>query len=913
MSASGLVPSGKPVKNRGQIEALDAILQHFAVDADVGLTETAAAERLIQFGANRMVARRSDSALSILLRQFQGTVVLLLLGAASISFLSNELIQGLGILIAVVINAVIGFITEWRAKISLDKLEALAGPTARVLRDGLEKEIPAYELVPGDIVVLEAGARVPADLRLINAVGLSVDESSMSGESIPVHKSLSATTESGRDSLLTLQGTLVLTGRGRGVVVATGDQTRLGHVGQLLTETIPLRTPLEERLEELGKHLTILVVILCVVLAGVGIWHRQDTWLMIQTAIALAVAAIPEGMPVVATLALAVGTQRMVHARTLVRQLAAVETLGCTTVICSDKTGTLTENQMVVTDLACNSRHLSISGIGYEPRGSICENGAAVCAIDDAIIVELLRAGALCNDAKIERHTEEGDWHVHGDPTEGALIAAAGKVGLTQNELWNLYPRIAEIPFDLSRKRMSTLHRTTDGRLILYVKGSPESILKRSSFVHSKNEDRTITSAEKRWFKDKNEELANRGLRVLAVAFKMLDEMPAELNAEKHEKDLTLLGLVGMSDRPRQGVQQAIESCKKAGIKVIMVTGDQPTTAIAVARDLNLIKPDNMSDIALSGSDLSIMNETELRLALKDATVLARVTPEMKLAVVRGLQTNGEIVAMTGDGVNDAPALRQSNIGIAMGRGGTALAREASSMVITDDNFATIVTAIRQGRIIYANIRKSIAYLLTAGLASVICVAGGVLMDIGLPLTPLQLLWLNLIMHVFPGLGIVLQQGDSDVMSKPPRNSSEHLLSSKTTKQILMRSAIVALVVLGALYLQQALGIPAEKKTTIGFATLSLALLLQAISWSRTGIEGGAMHEPRQVNWPMTVNIAISFILLLAAIYAPSLQSLLQTQALYAREILFVIVLSYCSLIFTTASLNLVREKMRLE
>lgn len=886
-----------------QTEPLEVILERFTVDPFIGLTEEIVKERLAQFGPNRMVARSTDGPLIILLRQFQGTVVLLLLAAGTISFLSGEPIQGCGILAAVVINAVIGFITEWRAKISLDNLEALAGPTARIIRDGAEKEIPAEQLVPGDLVVLDAGSRVPADLRLIDAAGLSLDESSMTGESIPVYKSASPGTDSEESSAL--QGTLVLAGRARGIVTATGNQTRLGHVGRLLTEATSTRTPLEESLEELGKQLTILVVVLCAAIAFVGIWQRQDTWLMIQTAIALAVAAIPEGMPVVATLALAVGTQRMVRANTLIRQLAAVETLGCTTVICTDKTGTLTENQMVVTDLVCcNRRLLKISGTGYEPSGEISENGIAICANEDSVLVELLRAGALCNDAKIERQSD-GNWRVHGDPTEGALITAAGKLGLRHEELCALYPRTAELPFDLELKRMSTIHRAPDGNVIMYVKGSPESVLKKSVRVH--NSDNKLSRADQDWFEAKNEQLAGQGLRVLAVAYKCLHSTPEKLD-EELETDLTFIGLVAMSDRPRSGVQSAVESCKKAGIKVLMLTGDQSTTAAAIARDLNLTDSEATAGTVICGSDLSKMTDSELRLALTNATVLARVTPEMKLAVVKALQDNNEIVAMTGDGVNDAPALRQSNIGIAMGRGGTALAREASSMVITDDNFATIVKAIRQGRIIYANIRKSIAYLLTAGLASVICVAGGVLMQTGLPLTPLQLLWLNLIMHVFPGLGIVLQRGDCDIMNKPPRSKSEQLLSRETKQQILVRSIVVAIAVLCSLKLQHPLSISPDKTTTVGFATLSVALLLQAVSWARSG-QQNANHSRKLINWPMTVNIAISSALLFAAIYVPWLQSILQTRSLDLKECFLVTVLSFCSWTMTSLCLQVASLK----
>jgi len=864
------------------VESSAAVLQHYGVVPATGLSDAAALERLKQFGENRIRKSKGQSALTIFTRQFQGTVVILLIVAASISYVSHEVIQAIGIISAVVINAVIGFFAEWKAKISLENLEALAGPTAQVLRGGNLREIAAQIVVPGDIVFLDAGARVPADLRLIDTTSLSIDESPMTGESVPVYKSVEADCESGNEAFLAWQGTLVVSGRGVGVVVATGEETRLGRLGKLLTTVEQQRTPLEVGLEGLGKQLTVLISVMCVLLMVIGIWHHENVWIMIQTSIALAVAAIPEGMPVVATLALAVGTQRMVKAKALIRQLSAVETLGCTTVICSDKTGTLTENQMTVTELVCLKRHLKISGNGYEPKGIISEHGKEISMTDATVMLETLRAAALCNDAKLENHGDVG-WHVHGDPTEGALITAAGKAGLCKDELLRDFPRVAEICFDLTRKRMSTLHRDSDDKYHLYVKGSPEAVLTQIN---------NLSDAERQWIKGKNEELAARGLRVLAVAKRIFDKQPDELTTETVEIDLEFLGLVGMSDRPRPEVAAAIENCKRAGIKVIMVTGDHPTTAGAIAGELGLIKAEAKGDPILTGAELSQMNSSELRLALRQANVLARVTPELKLAVVNGLQSDGEIVAMTGDGVNDAPALRQANIGIAMGGSGTALAREASSMVITDDNFATVVKAVRQGRIIYDNIRKSIAYLLTASVASVICVLGCVLFDLGLAFTPLQLLWLNLIMHVFPGLGIVLQRGSSSVMNRPPRDKDESLIGGKTRIQILIRSVLTSVTVLAVLKLHLLTGGAAIKLSTVGLAALSLVLLLQAWVWAAPDA-GEPKNKKFRLNWPMIINTGISFALLMVAIYVPPMQVILQTSFLSATEMLMLVAVSF--------------------
>lgn len=881
-------------------EPLELVLARYSADVENGLSDETAARRLIQFGANQMTARQSQSSLTIFIRQFQGTVVVLLLVAAVISVLMHEMIQAAGIMAAVIVNAVVGFLTEMKAKISLESLARLSGPTARTLRSGHEVDLPAKELVPGDLIVLEAGSRVPADLRLIVASALSIDESSMTGESVPVMKSVSD-----EDDLLcsAYQGTVVLSGQGRGIVTATGDRTRLGNLGRLLAATSFSRTPLEESLEDLGKQLTWLTVITCIVLACVGIWQSEDIWLMVQTSIALAVAAIPEGMPVVATLALAVGTRRMVKSKALIRQLSAVETLGCTTVICTDKTGTLTENEMTVTRIVAFQREYKVEGSGYQPEGKILQqaeggngggNGSGNGGSDAAKnnLSELLSVATLCNDATLECHDGEEGWHVHGDPTEGALIVAAGKIGLKQAELQSKFPRLNDIPFDL-RKRMSTIHEV-DGSLRVCTKGAPESIFKRSVSYMGEDGPKPLGESELAWFKQQNDDMAKHGLRVLAIASRHLDSIASELVVDEVENELTLLGLVGMSDRPRAGVKEALAICQKAGIRVIMVTGDQASTARTIARELGFT-PSNDPRAVVTGSELNSANESERRLILQSAEVLARVTPEMKLSVVKALQENGEIVAMTGDGINDAAALRQANIGVAVGSKATDLAREASSMVLTDDNFATIVKAIREGRIIYANIRKSIAYLLTAGLSSVVCVASGVFFATGLPLTPLQLLWLNLIMHVFPGLGIVLERNDCDVMSLNPRKREEKLISRGILTEIIIRSFVVGAAVMVSLQIGRQLHVPADSLSTVGFGTISLALLLQAVSWSRFDNPQSKLRAGRA----LVGNIGISLLLLIAAIYLPFLQIILTTKALDPTEIMVVVAVSIVSILIS--------------
>lgn len=845
-----------------------------------GLSCHEAKARLAIWGENAISTKKDGSALTIAIRQFQSTVVILLLAAAAVSYWGGEHLQGSGIVIAVLINALVGFATEMKAKVSLEKLEAMAGPTARVIRDGLENDLPAKELVPGDLILLESGDRVPADLKIAEAASLSADESAMTGESVSVYKSEKEIEGGQDDDTMLFQGTLVLSGRARAIVTATGNNTRLGKLGKLLSEAVSGRTPLEESLEELGKQLTWLTVILSAIIALVGIWHKENLWLMLQTAVALAVAAIPEGMPVVATLALTAGTHRMIKARALIRHLAAVETLGCTTVICTDKTGTLTENQMVVTDILFAREHFYVTGKGYNPEGEFIDavsgNPAKETAIEELKI--LLRAAALCNDARLEKHEKEGAWHVHGDPTEGALLTAAAKLGLTAKADFCVWPRLQDLPFDLERKRMTTIHQGPQGERYAFIKGSPGSILTIANRIEMDaigGNTEPLEPEMRSFILQKNAEMAEKGLRVLAIGYKTISEN-APVSIEEVENEIVLLGLVGMQDRPREAVPDSIERCHNAGIKVVMLTGDQPATARAIAQDLKLIEkaeiPLEEDKRILRLSDLEHLDKDELTKALAQARVLARATPEMKLKVVQCLQEKGEVVAMTGDGVNDAPALRQANIGVAMGLTGTSLAREASAMVITDDNFATIVKAVEEGRIIYGNIRRAIAYLLTASLAAVICVALAVLFDTGLPFTPLQLLWLNLIMHIFPGLGIVVSRTRCDVMHMKPRHPQDKLIDKETALEITLRAFIVAGAVLYCAHFQR----NSHNLQTVAFSTLSLSLILQSISWmfKDSQLKWSNAEEVKKLAWP-AVNIVASLILLAMAAYLEPLQDLL--------------------------------------
>lgn len=840
----------------------------FALDTDPlnGLSNEEVERRFIRFGPNEITFKEKFTYLKIFLSQFQSAVIILLLVAQAVSFMAGEILQAVAILFALLVNALIGFATEVRAKISIKALESLMKPNARVVRQGKEEAIEARLLVPGDIVILGAGDSVPADLKLIESADLKVDESALTGESVPVYKDTSHEEENCDDAF---QGTLVQTGRARGVVYATGLNTRIGHLGKLLFSASSHKTPLERNLDILGSQLSKLIIAICIVLFVVGLGHDESAWNMIQICIALAVAAIPEGMPVIATLALAAGTRKMARKGALVRKLPAVETLGCTSVICSDKTGTLTENQMMVSDIVTYDGHFKLEGSGYEPSGRLfdADNRITSAEIQNLDSLKLLlKAVSLCNDATLENHNGEVQWHIHGDPTEGALLTASAKAGINLIELYQNNTRVSEIPFSLDRKMMSTLHLESTGKYMLFVKGSPESIFKKCS--------NKFNAQIENHFKEQNHNLATQGLRVLAVAYKQIDSIDSFNQSKDKENNLTLLGLIAMADQIRPQVEEAIKKCKQAGIKVIMITGDQATTARAIAGKLKL-----GDSKVLKGREIDQMSDAELKITLEHCHVLARTTPEIKMRVVKMLQESGEVVAMTGDGVNDAPALKQADVGIAMGKNGTHLAREACALVLTDDNFATITHAIREGRVIYSNIRKSVAYLLTASFSAVLVVAFNVLFHCGFYLNPIQLLWLNLIMHIFPGLALALERTDIGIMKRPPRAKSEPLLSSSTYKQIWLRSTIIAMFVAFITYHLQS-QMPNES-LTIGFSLLSFLLLAQAWSFIYWSDKGFALpfSLPRKGT---LVCMSVSYGFLFIALFIPGLNSILSLKPIAA-------------------------------
>ncbi len=873
---------------------VDEVLRFYKTNVRTGLDDQTAKQRLIEFGRNEIELKQKDSLGLLFLRQFQSSVVILLLIAAVLSFLTNDMLQAIGILAAVVINAAVGFFTEMKSQMSLQALQQMSGPSARVVRSSHHRLLPAPELVEGDIVILESGSRIPADLRFVEAAALHIDESILTGESVTVAKSSEPVEGEQLSSTLGFHGTHVVSGRARGVVIQTGKKSSLGKLQCSLVEGHSVPTPLEVKLEELGRQLSLMTLTVCIAIAILGGCTGKDWWSMVETSIALAVAAIPEGLPVVATLALAIGTQRMVKAGALIRQLSAVETLGSTNIICTDKTGTLTENKLLVTDIYVDGSNLKVSGIGYSPTGSITESGETVDYQSD-ILTNLLKAAALCNDARLEHSQKEDNWHIAGDPTEGALLVAASKAGLDHSALRKSHPRIGEIPFDLIRKKMITFHTTKDKKGEAYVKGSPEHVIADADYVHRKEGVVPFTDELKDEYLSANRQFAANGLRVLGIAMQHFDSTEFDRKSEELGNRSIFLGLIAMKDRAREGVAQSIDKCRAAGIRVIMLTGDQKETAKSIALDLHMLEHDGQS--VLSGDEMKDLSQSQLAACLESSSVLARVTPATKLDVVKALQARGNIVAMTGDGVNDAPALQQANIGISMGLSGTDLAREASNMVITDDNFSTIVKAVEQGRIIYDNIRRAICYLLTASLASVISIAMVMITTGLLALNPLQLLWLNLIMHVFPGLGIVLQGVAPGTMQRPPRNPSSKLIGSFELIQILFRATLVSLAVLASVEYCLKNHTGAATLTTMALATISLSLLCQAWNWLFVQSAISEKSGLAPVNKLMYLMMGFSYALVFAAVYIPALQVVLQTVALTDVQLCVVAVISTASAI----------------
>jgi P-type Ca2+ transporter type 2C len=855
--------------------------QQLESDCETGLSTPDVEKRLEQYGSNALTSTPRRSVFSILIAQFKSLIVVLLITAAGLAFLLNEMIEGFAILVVIILNAVIGFLTELKAEQAITALQEQTVPTAHVIRDEEEHQIPATNLVPGDLVVLSAGERVPADGRIVESVQLQIQEASLTGESLPVEKIDEIIPRENNEIPLGdrvnmgYMGTVINDGRGLMLVTETGMRTEVGKIGTMIDEAITQDTPLERRLEQLGRALIAIVAILCAIIVTAGVLRGENLLYMLEVGISLAIAAVPEGLPAVATMTLALGVQRMAKKHALMRRLHAVETLGSTTMICTDKTGTLTKNEMTVTRIALNGDQLNVTGSGYELQGTFRNDNGAIDANENDHLMLALHIGALCNDAKLE--IKEQDIGVLGDPTEGALIIVAEKAGLQHNRLQEDYERVDELPFHSETKRMVTVHRTPDGNLVAYMKGAPAAVLDSSVSFMGHDQTRPITEKEQSNILHLNDEMAKDALRVLGLAHRELNE---DYTPDDLESGYTYVGLFGMIDPLREEVKGAIEQCHEAGIRTIMITGDQPVTAKEIARQLGLDRDNQGQQYrTVHASELEGLDDEGWQRIVSKTGVFARVSPEHKLRIVDALQKQNHIVAMTGDGVNDAPALRKADIGVAMGIKGTEVAKETADMIIRDDNFATIVRAVEQGRMIYSNIQRFIHYLFSCNFSEIVTVFVAIMVGWPLPLAPLQILWLNIITDVFPALALALEPSAPNMMKHKPRDPKERLLNRGFAGLIVWQGLLLAGVTLAAFavgiswYGREGIGL--RHAVTISFMTLALTQVFHAFN-ARSQTDT-VFNKRMFTNRWLWGAVAICVGLQLAAVYVPFLQTVLRT------------------------------------
>lgn len=879
-----------------------------------GLTSVEAARRLEKFGPNQLVEPPHTTFLQMVVRQLNDFVVILLIIAAVISAIVSAVdrqpyVESIAIVAIVVLNAVLGVVQESRAEQALAALKKLAAPDAQVLRDGHRVSIPAYQLVPGDIVFLEAGNYIPADLRLMETVNLRVEEAALTGESHPVEKNavviVDADSTIGDRKNAAFMGTLANYGRGRGVVTTTGMHTQLGMIATMLQSVEIEETPLQRRLQQLGKTLGWAALIICALVFVAGILQGGPILAMFMVAVSLAIAAVPEGLPAIVTISLALGMREMVKRHALIRRLSSVETLGSATVICSDKTGTLTQNVMTVTRLWVDGTDVEITGTGNSAEGDFRLDGKVIDLDHHPAVQTALWVGALNNDAQLERLDSENghtEFRIVGDPTEGSILIAAAKAGALPDELNLAYPREREIPFDSDHKRMVTVHGIRnpltedlspfkDGDthpFAVVVKGAPDVVLKLCSrYQTAADTPAALDDAQRSKILAANENLTKDALRVLGMAFRVITDLPETMDHARLEENLIFVGLVGMIDPARPEVLPALEEAAQAGIRTIMITGDYPNTARAIGESIHLLQPGHQ---VLAGAQLDEMDDAALTAAVEKTDVFARVSPEHKMRIVDALKANGEVVAMTGDGVNDAPAIKRADIGIAMGITGTDVAKGTADMVLTDDNYASIVSAVEQGRIIYANIRKFVYYLISCNLAEILIIflptAFGKLLfpdaqrAVLSPLTPIQLLWLNLVTDGAPALALGTEKGDPDTMEQPPRPPKEPIINKSMRTGVIIQTVAITAVTLTA----YAVGLLHNEiyAETMAFLTLSLSELLRA-------------YTARSENYPVLkigffsnrwMNLAVLFsvTLLMLVVYIPFLNPVFNTVPLTWTE-----------------------------
>lgn len=852
----------------------DELLKNLDVDMEKGLSSKEVTSRIEQYGLNKFKEKKKRTLISMLFDQFKDVMIIILILASVLSISVGELKNGIVIIGIVILNAVLGATQENRASNALDALKEMAAPKAKVIRNGSIMTVDSKELVPGDVVVLESGDYVPADIRLIESVNLRIDESALTGESVAVEKNavgdIAVDAGIADRTNLAYMSTIVTYGRGRGIIIGTGMETEIGKIASMLNEAEETQTPLQKKLGAFGKLLGIICIAVSIVIVALGLLRGEPMLEVFMTAISLAVAAIPEGLPAVVTVVLAMGMQRMIKRNAIMKRLSAVETLGSTTVICTDKTGTLTQNKMTVVKVYDGLDEWTVSGTGYGFEGDVTCDKKETSQLD-----MLFRTAVLCNDAEVK------DGEVIGDPTEGALVVLGAKAGYHKDTLNSNHPRLQEFPFDSDRKLMSTLHKIDD-EFVMLTKGAPDVILSRATKIDVNGTVRDITAEDKERILGKNHEYATKALRVLGYAYKEVSESS---DLMKEESELVFAGLSCMIDPPRQEAKDAVKLCKSSGIRVVMITGDHITTAQAIAKEIGII--DDFSQ-AMEGSKINDYDDEAFMEVVKDTNVFARVSPEHKVRIVDSVRKNGDVAAMTGDGVNDAPALKKADIGIAMGITGTDVSKEAADMILTDDNFASIVDAVEEGRIIYSNIRKFVGFLLSCNIGEILIIFTAMLLGWAVPLVPIQLLWVNLITDSFPAFALGLEEGEAGIMNQKPRDPNEPLVDRKMKIAITFQSIGLAVATLASYRIGfiMAGDVDPDIQLTIArtfcFITLIFGEMLRSFSARSEDIALFKMKifENKYLNY----SVLLATVLLLVVVYVPFLQPIFTTYSLGLQQ-----------------------------